>query len=433
MAIKLPKFKKLLRPFKIALGFSLKIIKVVLDFFVPKITWKSAVLSSLHSIWLIAVSLLWLGHANIMDGFGFMNDYVNFRTFVNHVVLQKPPPPDIAENFLLINTSRNNQIVPLDNDNTINKVITDRRLLAEKLSILDQNSDRIAFVLCDVFFDSPSGDYESDSLLQEVIMSLSKKGKFAMPAYYNDAEKELIEPIFAGKTGLSQYRSSYLNKQFLKFSLIAYGQYTQLPLIAFQSVHGKKLEKRRLGIINYYTTSGRLSLNTIIPAFRYTQANLVEGLNYYHLGLFEDYFIGEDQVVIIGDFAGLTDVHHTIADFSSGALVLLNIYAALVNGDNQVSAFYLLLLFLVFFYVSYHTLFYKRKILTGKTRMGRIFSFFANKLNYLILIVLVYVSMILFSHYIHFLILLSYFALLDFGKLLIIKRRKRRKSRFSVA
>jgi len=394
----------------------------IFNFLFPNISIKKTVITALHSFWLIAASLLWLGHANIMDGFGFMNDYINLRTFVNQVVLQKPPPPNIAENFLLINTSRNNQIVSLDNDNITNTIITDRRVLAEKLKILDENSEKIAFVLCDIFFDIYSDDNEADSLLQSVIIKLSEKNKFAMPAYFNDKENVIIEPIFSGNYGLSQYRSSYLNKQFLKYSFITYNQYLQLPLIAYQNVYGKKLEKKSFAFVNYYMTSGRLSLNTIIPAFRYTQANLVEGTNYFHLGLFEDYYIREGQVVIIGDFEGKSDVHHTIADLSSGALILLNIYSAIANGDNIVSFYYLIFLFIVFFYVSYHSFFYKYKIKHRATKFGKIMVVIANKINYFILILLVYFSMIFFSHYIHFLILLTYFAIVDFFKLLMKRK-----------
>jgi hypothetical protein len=395
------------------------------SFFFPEINWKRAGWSALHSVWLIAVTLLWLGYVNVMDGFGFMNDHMNMKAFVNDAILRKPPPPEVAEKYLLLNTSRNNALVPLDNDNTINTVITDRRLLAEKLAIIDQNADKIAYVICDVFFEFPSDDPQADSLLQEVIHSLSAKNKFTMAAYFNDREEELLTPVFEGNSGLSQYRSSYLNEQFLKYTFIIYGGKHQMPLQAFESVSRKEMKRDKLWFIPYYSIDGRWALNTIIPEFRYKQSDLVEGINYIHLGLFEDYFIREGQVVIIGDFEGIYDVHQTITAFASGPIVLLNVFEALMNGDNIISLSYLLLLFAVFFYVTYHSFFYKREISPGETRTQRIFSFIKAKWNYFVLLALVYVSMVFFSHYIHILILLSYFGLIETAETFLSKRQQR--------
>ena len=397
----------------------------IIFFFLPEINWKRTGWSALHSVWLIAVTLLWLGYVNVMDGFGFMNDHMNMKAFVNDVVLRKPPPPDVTEKYLLLNTSRNNALVPLDNDNTINTVITDRRLLAEKLAIIDQNADKIAYVICDVFFEFPSDDPLADSLLQKMILSLSAKNMFTMPAFYNDRERQLVPPVFEGNNGLSQYRSSYLNEQFLKYTFILYGGQHQIPLQAFESVSRKEMKRKKLWFIPFYTIDGRWALNTIIPEFRYKQSDLVEGINYIHLGLFEDYFIREGQVVIIGDFEGIYDVHQTITAFASGPIVLLNVFEALMNGDNIISLSYLLLLFVVFFYVTYHSFFYKREISPGHTRFQRIVSFIKGKWNYFVLLILVYVSMVFFSHYIHILILLSYFGLVETAETFLSKRQQR--------
>ncbi|MEE4177872.1 MAG: hypothetical protein V2I46_10215 [Bacteroides sp.] len=395
-----------------------------IHFFFPGMYWKHAAWSALHSIWLIALVMLWLGYVNVMDGFGFMNDHMNMRAFVNDVVLRKPPPDNISDRYLVINTSKNNALMPLDNDNTINTVITDRRLLAEKLKILDEHSDKIAFVLCDVFFEFPSADVEADSLLQEVIQSLSAKQKFVMPAYYNDQERTMVPPVFEGTTGLSQYRSSYLNEQFLKYSFILYGKHKQAPLVAFEGISGKTMEKKKLWFIPYYTLGGRWALNTIIPEFRYIQSDFVEGLSYFHLGLFEDYFIGEGQVVVIGDIEGVYDVHQTISAFAAGPIVLINILESLRNGDNIIALGYLLLLFVVFFYVTYHTFFYKRELPEGKSLFQRIWFFVLEKWSYFVILALVYVSMIFFHHYIHILILLSYFGLIETTGAILRKKRE---------
>ncbi len=398
------------------------IAKAFLSVF-PGITWLRTLVTTGHSIWMIALVLLWLGHVNYLDGFGFMNDYFSMRSFVNQYLLHKTPGADLSGKFLLLNTSLNNALVPLDNDNTTNAVITDRKVLAEKLRILDENAERIKFILCDVFFEMPSADPQADSLLQSVILSLSSKNKFVMPSFYNDKEKTIVEPVFKGTTGLSQYRSSFLNTQFLKFSFVSYDGHRQMPLVAFEAVSGKQLEKKKTGFAGYYTHNGKWVLNTVIPEFRYSQDLLSEGENYFQLGMFEEYFIGENQVVVIGDLEGRNDMHTSVTGMDSGPIILMNLYASLEEGDHIITPGYLLILFIVFFYVTYHTFFHRREFPEGKTRLQKIAVTLWNQRCYLILLILVYLSMIFFHHYIHILILLSYFGLIDLVEHYILNKR----------
>lgn len=389
-------------------------IKSVRNFLFPGITWLKAFLMSLHSIWMIIITLLWLGHVNYMDGFEFMSDYLNLRSMFTEYIFKNPTSVD--DKILFINTSGNNELLPFDNDNTLNSVITDRAVLAKKLSILNENQDKVKFVICDVFFESPSANATADSLLQEEIRKLSDAGKFVMPDFYNDVEKELMHPVFKGTTGLSQYRSSFMNVQFLKYSLFLYHGMPQMPLIAWEAMTNSKMQKKEFGFINYYSHKGRCVLNTFIPEFRYSQSDLVEGSNYFQLGLFEDYFLKDEQIVIIGDFAGAYDRHNSAAGEISGPVILANIVASLMNDDHAISMGYLLLLFVVFFYVSYHTLCYQSKSEPGTGLWEMILYQIRDKKNYFILLILVYISVLFFHHFIHILILLSYFGLIDFFK-----------------
>lgn len=399
------------------------IIKVLNKIF-PGINMVKAFFSAVHSIWLIGIALLWLGHVNFFDGFEFMNDYINMRSFVNEFILQKQPETDFADKLLLLNTSRNNALVQLDNDNTTNTVITDRRVLAEKLKILDENSDSIRFIICDIYFEMASADKEADSLLQAVFLSLSAKNKIAIPGFYNDQTNTFHKPVFEGTSGLSQYRSSFLNNQFLKYSFIQYNDQKQIPLIAFESITGTQISKKKIGFITYYTNDNQCVLNTIIPEFRYAQSNLKEGENYFQLGLFEDYLIQDGQLVIIGDFEGTNDVHHSMAGLNSGPIVLLNVITSLLAGDNKISWSYLILLFIVFFYVSFHSFYFNYLIVSGASLKSKIIYQLVEKRIYLLLLVLVYISMIFFHHYIHILILLTYFGLIDFIEQYIVSIRR---------
>jgi len=126
-------------------------IRSFLNFLFPGITWLKGLLMSMHSVWMITFALLWLGHVNYMDGFEFMNDFFNMRSFFKEYVFKSSVSSESNEKFLFINTSRNNELLPYDNDNTINTVITDRAVLASKLKILNENQDKVKYVSATYF------------------------------------------------------------------------------------------------------------------------------------------------------------------------------------------------------------------------------------------------------------------------------------------
>lgn len=395
----------------------------------PGINNRRFLLNLLHSIWLVAGCLLWLGYINYMDGFGFMSDFMSKRSILEEQIFPEKETRLLTDQFLLLNTSLNNSLLPLDNDNTINTIITDRKILAEKLEILDQHSDRIAFIICDIYFEQPSDDPETDSALQAVILRLSAKNKFVMPGYFDRQTGNFHPPAFQGKTAISQYRSAFQSSRFLKYTYILQGQ-KQMSLIAFEAVSHRKMEKTRFAGIPYYISGNRPALNTIIPEFRFDNNDLIEGETYYHLGMFEDFLLGEKQVVIIGDFKGNSDLHSTIAGSVPGPLVLLNAYLSLVNGDHLISVWYFLLLLVVFFWVSYQQFYNRIDLPGGKNIWQKIRNYLIEKRIYFVMLALVYVSMLWFHHFIHLLILLTYFAAIGYlRKYLIYPARRIIKTR----
>lgn len=403
----------------------------IIRFFLPQISLKRLLLTIAHALWMIVFTLLWLAHINMYDGFDFMNDLMDYRELLNKHILHKEPAPFPSDKYLLLNTSRNNEILPSDNDNTTNTVITDRAALLSTLQILDSNASGTGLIVCDVFFEKPSSDTYTDSLLKQCILSLSNKNKLIIPRVYNEEAGSFTMPVFSCKSGLSQYRSSFLNTQFLKYTYMPYDTMKQIPLLAYEAISGQKMEKKSLLLFPYYTLSGRWCLNTIIPEIRYTSDMLEEDLNYHHIGCFSKEMLKEGQIVVIGDFEGTYDAHHSMADLVPGALILINTLEALMQGDNIISLQYLILLFVFFFFVGYYTFFKKDLMMyhSNFVKKNLFFRFITAQANYLLLLLLALISMLYFHHYIHFLILMSYFLVID---LLIhlfqrIKRKKRKK------
>lgn len=386
---------------------------LILNWLLPGCDFKAFFISSLHAVWMIMFSLLWLGHINMFDGFDFMRDFMGYRDLLTKKILNIQSGSDITTKYLLINTSNNNQLLALDNDNQINTVITDRNELVRVLNILNDNLDKVKYIICDVFFGEP--DSINDNALSEIITLLDQKKKIIIPYYIIEGENYIHYPIFEANHGLSQYRFSFLNTQYLKFSFISYDTIKHMPLVVYEDITGKKMNNRKLLGINYYILNNKWCLNTIIPEFRYTSSNLHPDSTFFDLGFFTADLIGKNQIVFIGDFEGTRDRHHSIITQVAGPLIVINAYESLVHGDNLIKIPYLLLLFFFFTVISYLT-FYRTPLKPYLSKKGKpriIINFLRSNINYLLILILTLISMLFFHHYIHLLILLSYFAFIE--------------------
>lgn len=401
----------------------LKFFLQAVSLFFPGMKFKSFALSFLHSILLIFISLFWLTQININDGFEFMNNVYDVKDFFRLYVFKNKNSSDLSKKYLLVNTSHSNQLLS-DNTGNWNDVIVNRKHLTNALNVLDNNSDKIDYIICDVFFEEP--DYENDSSLNAVIQRLNQKNKIVL-SYYLDEEGNKSTSIYKSKTGLSQYRSSFLNAQFLKFTYL-YNGHRQIPLVALEQSTGKQMEKKTFLGIPYYTLDNKWCINTIIPPFKYLPNQLNERV--VDLGLFAPEDIGSGQVVFIGDFEGKRDIHHTIADRIPGPLILVNAYDALINGIPIVRVSFLLVLLMFFMFISYNTfyktLFYERYNLSKIKSV--LVVFLVERLNYILIFIMTIVLMFAYNFYINLFVILGYFAIIDFVLLLIRKKRKNEKS-----
>lgn len=384
-----------------------------LKWLLPGYDLKSLIFSSLHAIWMIIFSLLWLIHINMFDGFDFMNDVMDYKDLITKNILKVNPKTTLKDKYLLINTSKNSQLLPGDNDNQINIVITDREKLTKVLTILDNNSDKIKYIICDIFFGE--SDTLNDKQLEKILMRLDEKEKIIIPFFITEEDKYCNSPIFNINAGLAQYKTSFLNTQYLKFSYIAFDTVKQMPLVAYEDITGIKMKKGRFIGMNYYMMNKKWCLNTVIPEFRYTSNDIIPDVTIHDLGFFTENMIGKDQIVIIGDFEGIRDKHHSMVDEVAGPLILINAIESLFRGDNLIEFCYLLLLFFLFFVITYHTFYKSRnRHYSTERKTHNIFSdFLYSNMNYLLVLVMTLISMLFFHHYFHLLILLSYFGFIE--------------------
>lgn len=396
-------------------AFNTYLIKII-NWICPNIKLSSLFKSMLHSIWMIVFSLLWLEHVNTFDGFEFMSNINDYKEWLGSKITRHETNELSNEKYLFINTSKNNFLLPVDNDNLLNTVITDRVVLAKVLNILDSNALKIKYIICDIFF--YDYDLNNDSILQSVINRLDKKGKIIIPYYISN--NRVVDPIISSNMGLSQYDYSFLKEQYLKFNYITQDTLKKLPLLVYEKIANKTMEVHNKFGLKYYTLDKTWCLNTIIPEFRIKSENLISDLTYYDMGIFSSELITMDQIVFIGDFEGIYDNHITITNRVPGPLILINALESLFNGDNIVRFSYLIYLFLFFLIISYNALFKPKENSNLLPRKEVIYTWLTKNITYILIFILTISSMYLFHHYINLMILLTYFIVIDFVKSLVL-------------
>lgn len=396
--------------------FLLKWAKILLNYIYPYHSIKSLFLSYLHAVFLFVFSLLWLTKINYFDGFDFLNELMDYKSFVETYVLKTENKSDLGERFLLINTSKNNQII--DQDGLTNNVIVDRNSLIRCLKILDEHSDRIEYIILDVFLLDLDG--ETNDEMQNVLNRLNEKKKIVIP-YYIDDSGYINDPVFDSKKGIAQYKSTFLNKQFVKINYIFSNIHKQTPLVAYEAVTGNHLIVDSFFGISYYKIGNekdgyKWCLNTIIPSFYYTSRHLIEDETYFQLGYFDENNIGEGQIVLIGDVEGYRDAHHSIVDRIPGPLILLNSFESLVREKNIISWGYFLTLLFLFSIISYHTFYENEVVKFYDNKIGKkiLLRIILKNSNYIVVLFLSIISMLCFNIYIHLFVLLGYFAVIQF-------------------
>ncbi|MGB4205138.1 MAG: hypothetical protein WBJ84_05895 [Bacteroidales bacterium] len=354
-----------------------------------------------------------------MDGFAFMSKIMDYRKLLSDTFIKSNQAEKVTEDYLIINTSRNHQLLP--QGELLNSVIVDRQQLTRVLEILNQNSDKIKYIVTDIFLEEEDGI--NDEALSKVITELDRKNKIVLACYYN-TEGEYVGPFIDATAGLAQYKSSFLKISFLKLSYIKKDKPKNIALIAYEQSEGKKMDKKRFIGIPYYAIDGHWCLNTVIPAFFYKPSDMFEDESYVHLGYFNEFNIGDGQVVIIGDLEGLRDTHGSIINKVSGPLIILNSIEMLRRGKNIINFWYLVLLLVMFSIITYHTFYRKRikELRRGKERKIKLFEMVYKNLNYLIILLLSLLSMLVFNFYIHLFILLSYIGLIDYITVKLLKK-----------
>lgn len=323
---------------------------------VPK-KYKAWLFSILNAGVMLSLALFWLG---LPRTFGDEAIFIKWTSLVKKSLLGIDEKPS-ANSVLYVDVSGSQTCLeipdPLYKESTgyHHTVITDRVQLATFLQKVAQYGSGIPLVIMDIYFETPCSD---DSLLQATI------DHFPFPvvgAQRVDDHLKLVPNVIKLPTGVANYLSS--DNHFMKYPLYLLDTLPSLPLVGWGMTERKTYSNKGI----WPRLDGHRSLLKPIIDFKIRPFDLntgntadTSGFTLRSLGtlLFEWEFWDEadirtllnNKTIILGDFSH--DNHETIFGIIPGPLVVHNAYLTLVKGESIISWKWLLLLYLLFFWMS---------------------------------------------------------------------------------
>ncbi|RLD66036.1 MAG: hypothetical protein DRI95_07480 [Bacteroidetes bacterium] len=277
---------------------------------------------------------------------------IQITSAIKKFIISKEEKPD-RNRFLFVNIAWEKQLIEkLDTDEFPigNQAITSRKSLAEFFKRINQKPENHKYLICDISFVDPS---EDDKQLQA---EFDKMINYTV-SYHKDENDIPQDPILNVRKSISDYTTFNVDK-FIKFKLVQSDSLITTPLKIYQDIYNKKVEHAFL-----YCLDNHYILNSFIVDFRIWSYDLSDNssykYDYINIGDFKFlpdsafHKLLKNRIILIGDFE-LTDIHETIYGDMSGPLILLNTFLAIEKGENRLSVFYLIFIFISFIIINYY-------------------------------------------------------------------------------
>lgn len=277
---------------------------------------------------------------------------IQITSAIKKFIISKEKKPD-RNNYLFVNVAWEKQLIDkLDKDGfpVGNQVITNRKTLSRFFARVNKKPNNHKYLVCDINFIDPSGN---DKELQA---EFDKLQNYTV-SYHKDENDIPQNPIFNVSKSISDYTTFNVDK-FIKFKLVQSDSLITTPLKIYQDIYKQKIEQ---GL--FYRLNNHYILNSFIVDFRIWSYDLSENSNYKYdyINMGDFQFLPDsafhkllkDRIVILGDFE-LNDIHETIYGNMSGPLILLNTFLAVEKGENKLSIYYLIFIFLSFVLINYY-------------------------------------------------------------------------------
>ena len=266
------------------------------------------------------------------------------------------------------------------------RVITDRVKLARLFNILNAHPSGYRYVICDILFEKPG---PGDELLKPQIEKL--KRIIVSSVWEKD---QLIRPVFKVPSGVVNYTA--INKTtFTKIPVFYKDTLQSLPVSLFEKTSHHYFEQKDMLTF----LDGKPAFNTIIPEFYYRPMDMKtpmagKNANTFYLGeLLADpdcFEVLKDKYIVIGDFTN--DIHSTFLGKMPGTLILWNSFLTLQQHHAAISGWWLAMLFIFYFLISYWILLHpdiKLNEIHRKIRVPFLSKFIINYISFVGILILI--------------------------------------------
>ena len=296
----------------------------------PTTKW---IISFMHGILLLAFTAFWMN-----TGFTYGDEKLltKWTSILKRVVLKIDKDP-AKQDYIFINLAYEKALIPRG-DGIGNEVITDRRKLADFFSVLKKNQRSFEFAVCDVFL---QGDSPDDSLLKSSVTGINK---IVFPTHFQGNGK--VEKLaLSVPSAIADYK--IISGGFSKFRIVQDDELSTVPVYLYEKISGRKLSNGKW----FNFDNGTPIINNLIVDYQIRSHEVFEQSEYPVVSLSELMMLPEEviineflkgRIIVMGDFN--SDVHDTVFGSTPGALILLNVFLGLMDGNHLISIWWVIFL-----------------------------------------------------------------------------------------
>ena len=315
-------------------------------------------LSSLNACIMLVITFLWLGMTYTFDDEAF---FIKWTALTKKSLLGFDPKPD-PEEVLFVDISMSKTVINQPNEAGMlspyhRLVVTDRGHLTEFLEMIRPFREETRLVVLDVLLDQPT---EQDSSLQTAVDALGDK---LLGITHYTKETGLLPSVIAfNQQAVATYRTT--QGMFMKYPLLFQDSVKTVPLSMYELLQSDALDRSGW----FYRLQRGISLPNPIVDYKVRKSDFRVGSNLgesnftiWKMGSLLEYQallppemqaeFFRDRIVLIGDFAN--DLHTTPFGISPGPLLIYNAYLSLEEGNSIVSLWWILLLFIGYWIISW--------------------------------------------------------------------------------
>ncbi len=379
-------------------------------------------ISLLNALLMLGLTFYWLSLPYTFGDEAFLIKWTSLTKKSLLGIDPKPPPEsvlfvDIADSKTTLN--KPNEFGEVSSFHR--EVITDRAHLSQFLDMVEPYKEQTRLIVIDVLFQDSS---QQDSMLQASMDRL--EGKLLGVSHFEEG-MHLVDPVLDLPTAVATYRAA--QGMFVKYPLGMTDSFSTVPTAIYEQLHQAQISSD-----GWFTRiNRRISLPAPLVDFKvrpndFRTGGSLQESNYavYKMGAIlesREYMLPEDiaaffkgKLIMIGDFA--TDIHETPFGEMPGLLLIYNSYLTLADQDNIVSPYWVLLLLIGYWFISWR-IFTERRVHApkwlSKAFQSTIAKVILNSLDEAVLLIAITIcSYFLFNIHINILVLLIYIKIVEF-------------------